>query len=108
MPAACWPPAYSPSAVRDVERLQRAADTPLGVKQDRLREGCLALEHACVRLQRDPLRTRVALDVDRQVGVDVEPFAPIELVADAVGEVRGDQQPLQRRRLFSGDDGDLQ
>ena len=57
-----------------------------------------------IGVQAHPLAVGRAQQVDGQLGVDEQVLAPVERGADAVADVGGDHEALQRRRLLALDE----
>ena len=88
----------------DEQRLNRQADPAAAVPEHARGDRDAALDDPHLGLQRDPFVDGVALDVERQVGVDEAVTTPVELARDPVAEVPAPRRsarsraPARRRR----------
>src|SRR2546423_13314175 len=93
----CEATTRSRSALLHYERLKGASQRAVLVVQNALGEAraCAAQQRA--RVEADPLALRLALQVDREIGVDEQEAVEGQYGADAVAEVGRRHQPRQRR-----------
>src|SRR4051794_10396653 len=85
------------SAGRDEERLGRVADGPVAVVQGRACDAGAVVTERRARGQSDPIATRLARHLDREVEVDEQEASEVQDVRDAIAEVRCGGQRLERR-----------